>query len=209
MSPKPQPYWNPDLQSAPFHNIQEFMPTKASRHQVHRQLRKVEFNVHEASITWLSQPLNALLTSGMKESIDARFVWEDVDADTFHGSWSTPTLEFHHHRPKREAGVRWYHMAHSHIYALAEKYSMDGLKALCVGRTQCSLARNPVQAEVVCALVDVLRFIWPQTTLGDAMCALVFRYILTNMSSMMSQPKLVELLEEIPEVSHALLLMIH
>ncbi|TKW56134.1 hypothetical protein CTA1_3005 [Colletotrichum tanaceti] len=44
---------------------------------------KVEFNVHEASVTWLSQPLNALLTNGMQESVDARVVWEDVEPGTF------------------------------------------------------------------------------------------------------------------------------
>ncbi|TQN68573.1 hypothetical protein CSHISOI_07001, partial [Colletotrichum shisoi] len=44
---------------------------------------KVEFNVHEASVTWLSRPLNALLTSGMQESVEARVVWDDVEPGTF------------------------------------------------------------------------------------------------------------------------------
>ncbi|WQF85733.1 Putative BTB/POZ domain-containing protein [Colletotrichum destructivum] len=44
---------------------------------------KVEFNVHEASVTWLSRPLSALLTSGMQESVEARVVWDDVEPGTF------------------------------------------------------------------------------------------------------------------------------
>ncbi|OBR02441.1 hypothetical protein CH63R_13667 [Colletotrichum higginsianum IMI 349063] len=44
---------------------------------------KVEFNVHEASVTWLSRSLSALLTNGMQESVEARVVWDDVEPGTF------------------------------------------------------------------------------------------------------------------------------
>ncbi|GJC78418.1 hypothetical protein ColLi_01256 [Colletotrichum liriopes] len=44
---------------------------------------EVECNVHEATIANLSEPLRALVTNGMKESVEGRVVWEDVDMDTF------------------------------------------------------------------------------------------------------------------------------
>ncbi|KAK2009885.1 hypothetical protein LZ32DRAFT_649523 [Colletotrichum eremochloae] len=44
---------------------------------------KVECNVHEAVIVNLSEPLRALVTNGMRESVEARVVWGDVEIDTF------------------------------------------------------------------------------------------------------------------------------
>ncbi|KDN64091.1 hypothetical protein CSUB01_05109 [Colletotrichum sublineola] len=44
---------------------------------------QVECNVHEAVIVNLSEPLRALVTNGMRESVEARVVREDVEIDTF------------------------------------------------------------------------------------------------------------------------------
>ncbi|GKT61610.1 hypothetical protein ColTof4_02755 [Colletotrichum tofieldiae] len=44
---------------------------------------EVECNVHEATIANLSEPLRALVTNGMKESVEGKVVWKDVDLDTF------------------------------------------------------------------------------------------------------------------------------
>ncbi|KAK2041409.1 hypothetical protein LZ31DRAFT_393850 [Colletotrichum somersetense] len=44
---------------------------------------QTEFNVHEAVIAKISDPLRALVTNGMKESVEGKVVWEDVDMDTF------------------------------------------------------------------------------------------------------------------------------
>ncbi|KAK1447143.1 hypothetical protein CMEL01_08982 [Colletotrichum melonis] len=44
---------------------------------------KVEHNVHEAVIGRLSKPLRALVTNGMRESVEGVVVWADVDSDIF------------------------------------------------------------------------------------------------------------------------------
>ncbi|KAK1978536.1 hypothetical protein LZ30DRAFT_784101 [Colletotrichum cereale] len=44
---------------------------------------RLEYNVHEAIIVNLSDPLRALVTNGMKESLEGKVVWEDVEMDTF------------------------------------------------------------------------------------------------------------------------------
>ncbi|KAK2024482.1 hypothetical protein LX32DRAFT_97518 [Colletotrichum zoysiae] len=44
---------------------------------------QAEFNVHEDVIAKISDPLRALVTNGMRESIEGKVVWEDVDMDTF------------------------------------------------------------------------------------------------------------------------------
>ncbi|KAK2004406.1 hypothetical protein LX36DRAFT_649960 [Colletotrichum falcatum] len=44
---------------------------------------QVECNIHEAVIINLSDPLRALVTNGMRESIEAKVAWEDVEMSTF------------------------------------------------------------------------------------------------------------------------------
>ncbi|KAJ3943074.1 uncharacterized protein N0V96_007307 [Colletotrichum fioriniae] len=44
---------------------------------------KVEHSVHEAVISPLSKPLRALVTNGMRESVEGVVVWADADSDTF------------------------------------------------------------------------------------------------------------------------------
>ncbi|KAF4778877.1 hypothetical protein HER10_EVM0011785 [Colletotrichum scovillei] len=44
---------------------------------------KVEYNVHEAAISGLSGPLRALVTNGMKESMEGVLVWDEVDPEVF------------------------------------------------------------------------------------------------------------------------------
>ncbi|OHX00418.1 hypothetical protein CSPAE12_00789 [Colletotrichum incanum] len=44
---------------------------------------EVECNVHEAAIANLSEPLWALVTNGMKESVRGKVVWKDVEMDIF------------------------------------------------------------------------------------------------------------------------------
>ncbi|KAK0369613.1 hypothetical protein CLIM01_13032 [Colletotrichum limetticola] len=44
---------------------------------------KVEYNVHEAAISGLSGPLRALVTNGMKESVEGVVVWDEVEPEVF------------------------------------------------------------------------------------------------------------------------------
>ncbi|KAK1658188.1 hypothetical protein BDP55DRAFT_638054 [Colletotrichum godetiae] len=42
-----------------------------------------EFRVHEGVLTYLSEPLRALLTGGMQESLEGKIIWDDVKPATF------------------------------------------------------------------------------------------------------------------------------
>ncbi|KAK1489121.1 hypothetical protein CTAM01_11270 [Colletotrichum tamarilloi] len=44
---------------------------------------EVEYNVHEAAISGLSGPLRALVTNGMKESMEGIVVWDEVEPEVF------------------------------------------------------------------------------------------------------------------------------
>ncbi|KAK1515114.1 uncharacterized protein CCOS01_13307 [Colletotrichum costaricense] len=44
---------------------------------------KREFRVHEGALVHLSEPLRALLTGGMQESLEGKIVWDDVKPATF------------------------------------------------------------------------------------------------------------------------------
>ncbi|KAK2054731.1 hypothetical protein LY76DRAFT_686445 [Colletotrichum caudatum] len=100
---------------------------------------------------------------------------------------------------------RGYYVAHARLYVFAEEYELDELKSLCVEKMRQSLAGNPGQVELTHAVVDVLRFIWPQTKSQDAMRKLFLRYILTDMGWMMKQPVFNKLLKDMPQISHELL----
>ncbi|KAL2878996.1 hypothetical protein SGCOL_005695 [Colletotrichum sp. CLE4] len=42
-----------------------------------------EFRVHEGVLTYLLEPLRALLTGGMQESLEGKIIWDDVKPATF------------------------------------------------------------------------------------------------------------------------------
>ncbi|KAK1640748.1 hypothetical protein BDP81DRAFT_285193, partial [Colletotrichum phormii] len=42
-----------------------------------------EFRFHEGVLTYLSEPLRALLTGGMQESLEGKIIWDDVKPATF------------------------------------------------------------------------------------------------------------------------------
>lgn len=44
---------------------------------------KREFRVHEGALVHLSEPFRALLTGGMKESLEGKIIWDDVEPTTF------------------------------------------------------------------------------------------------------------------------------
>ncbi|KAI3543740.1 hypothetical protein CSPX01_06063 [Colletotrichum filicis] len=44
---------------------------------------EVEYNVHEAAISGLSAPLRALVTNGMKESVEGVVIWDEVEPEVF------------------------------------------------------------------------------------------------------------------------------
>ncbi|KAI8280781.1 hypothetical protein K4K56_012136 [Colletotrichum sp. SAR 10_98] len=44
---------------------------------------KEQFTAHESSIASLSEPLRVLVTGGMKEAIEAKVIWEDVEPAVF------------------------------------------------------------------------------------------------------------------------------
>ncbi|KAL0768829.1 hypothetical protein CaCOL14_008137 [Colletotrichum acutatum] len=44
---------------------------------------KVEYNVHEAAISGLSAPLRALVTNGMKESVEGVVAWVEIEPEVF------------------------------------------------------------------------------------------------------------------------------
>ncbi|GKT45333.1 uncharacterized protein ColSpa_05514 [Colletotrichum spaethianum] len=50
---------------------------------------QVEFSVHQHAFTRLSEPLRAMLTGGMKESLEAKVIWDDIEPAIF-----TSLLEF-------------------------------------------------------------------------------------------------------------------
>ncbi|KAH9231270.1 hypothetical protein K456DRAFT_1916306 [Colletotrichum gloeosporioides 23] len=62
---------------------------------------KEQFTAHESSIASLSEPLRFLVTGSMKEAIEAKVIWQDVDPAVFvsllefayTGNYSTPNSE--------------------------------------------------------------------------------------------------------------------
>ncbi|KXH25282.1 hypothetical protein CSAL01_10163 [Colletotrichum salicis] len=48
-----------------------------------------EFRFHEGVLTYLSEPLRALLTGGIQESLEGKIIWDDVKPATFFLLWTT------------------------------------------------------------------------------------------------------------------------
>ncbi|KAK1978534.1 hypothetical protein LZ30DRAFT_772766 [Colletotrichum cereale] len=184
----------------------------------------VEYNVHEAALANRSQLLDKVLSEVMGCANPMVF-WKDFDVDTFakfldyiyKGNYNIVDPKHCSEGDAASASAlpetgashsRDYYMAHSSLYLLAHRYGPDELMSLCIENMRQSLVRNPCQGELVYAVVDVLRAVWPRTRSDDAMTNLVLQYILTDMSWMMNQPPLIKLLDEIPEVAPKLLLLI-
>ncbi|KAI8180238.1 hypothetical protein KHU50_002978 [Colletotrichum sp. SAR 10_65] len=72
---------------------------------------KEQFTAHESSIAGLSEALRVLVTGSMKEAIEAKVIWEDVEPAVFvslmefayTGNLSTPKSEQHGNRDRLEA----------------------------------------------------------------------------------------------------------
>ncbi|KAF4925181.1 hypothetical protein CGCVW01_v003699 [Colletotrichum viniferum] len=73
----------------------------ATSHSSYIGPEKEQFTAHESSIASLSEPLRVLVTGGMKEAIEAKVIWEDVEPAVFvslvefayTGNFSTPKSE--------------------------------------------------------------------------------------------------------------------
>ncbi|KAK1446921.1 hypothetical protein CCUS01_02480 [Colletotrichum cuscutae] len=163
---------------------------------------EVEYNVHEAAISGLSGPLRALVTNGMKESMEAlrrgpdRFVEmpkrADLDPVDFH--------VFHFHSED-------YLMAHARLYCLADQYAITQLAWLCVEKLQQVLYEHPTTESFNESICKLLLFVWPKTLPEDELRSLLIDFLLMNLSNALTRnaKRFGHVLDEIPEIAVAIL----
>ncbi|KAK1447144.1 hypothetical protein CMEL01_08983 [Colletotrichum melonis] len=63
--------------------IEEIIDSRVVTFVIGKGDSKREFRVHEGALVHLSEPLRALLNGGMKESLERKIIWDDVEPATF------------------------------------------------------------------------------------------------------------------------------
>ncbi|KAI3543739.1 hypothetical protein CSPX01_06062 [Colletotrichum filicis] len=63
--------------------IEEIIDSRIVTFVIGKGDSKREFRVHEGALVHLSEPLGALLTGGMQESLEGKIIWDDVEPATF------------------------------------------------------------------------------------------------------------------------------
>ncbi|KAK1489122.1 hypothetical protein CTAM01_11271 [Colletotrichum tamarilloi] len=63
--------------------IEEIIDSRVVTFVIGKGDSKREFRVHEGALVHLSKPLRSLITGGMKESLEGKIIWDDVEPTTF------------------------------------------------------------------------------------------------------------------------------
>ncbi|KAK7439424.1 hypothetical protein CaCOL14_008138 [Colletotrichum acutatum] len=63
--------------------IEEIIDSRVVTFVIGKGDSKREFRVHEGALVHLSEPLRHLLAGGMKESLEGKIIWDDVEPTTF------------------------------------------------------------------------------------------------------------------------------
>ncbi|KAK1658187.1 hypothetical protein BDP55DRAFT_734298 [Colletotrichum godetiae] len=135
---------------------------------------KAEHNVHRAVISRLSKPLRALVTNGMRESVEVVVVWADVDSDAF-----ALLMEF----------------AYSKDFTITDEKKETRAER----KYQGTLIRLGVASftQIIC---DLMAFIWPNTLPNDQFRELIIDYLGIEFHRAFKLPCIFKVLEKTPEI---------
>ncbi|KAM3558524.1 hypothetical protein ARSEF4850_004561 [Beauveria asiatica] len=150
-----------------------------------------EFTVHSALVAEQSKPLHALVTNGMKESLEATVKWPHVDVATFKkfseylytGDFVAPGFE-----PIATIIAK--------LYTFAHYYDIQQLKRFCQAKIHSLMALAPGREEVC----ELLQFCETDPG-GRGLKELVVEYCALNLRWLLASKKFHTLIEEYPKAS--------
>ncbi|KAL3299402.1 hypothetical protein RB213_000475 [Colletotrichum asianum] len=172
---------------------------------------KEQFTAHESSIAGLSETLRVLVTGSMKEAIEAKVIWEDVEPAVFvslmefayTGSFSMANLNV----DMIPYNVKAYMMT-AKLYVLADKYDIAALKRLCLFMFIYSLAYISGNDMTMDILVATMRYVYENTIQKDQLRKLLLRFLITDMQWVLSDKGMRKMLSDIPELASQMILLV-
>ncbi|KAI8315641.1 hypothetical protein K4K61_001111 [Colletotrichum sp. SAR11_59] len=168
---------------------------------------KEQFTAHESSIAGLSETLRVLVTGSMKEAIEAKVIWEDVEPAVFmeehsaSGKFSQKHFrlkQFHQLKDDPSSlnvdmipyNVKAYMMT-AKLYVLADNLAY--------------ISGNDMTMDI---LVATMRYVYENTIQKDQLRKLLLRFLITDMQWVLSDKGMRKMLSDIPELASQMILLV-